>query len=352
LAPIVTALEVIKLRAGGELTRELQVIERQVWNLIALVDDLLDVARVTGGKIDLKKTPVDIAAIVSSAVETARPLLERHRHHLRLDVPRAGLMVDADPMRLSQVVANLLMNAAKYTERGGDIAVTASRDADRLLLSVRDNGMGIDAQLLPHVFDLFQQGRVTIDRSAGGLGIGLAIVKSLVALHGGSVSAHSDGPGQGSEFVVSLPLLTTERTAAGSVDVVRETSAGKPRERVLVVDDNRDAVELIVELLTSTGHEAAAAYDAPTALRLSESFHPTVMVLDIGLPVIDGYQLAKMMRERWGGGTPRMIALTGYGLAHDKVRSAEAGVEVHLVKPIRLESLLAAVENRPPSSSK
>jgi signal transduction histidine kinase/ActR/RegA family two-component response regulator len=349
LAPIVTALDLMKLRAGGELTREQQIIERQVGSLTALVDDLLDVARVTRGKIELKKTPVDIARIVSKAVETARPLLERHGHHLQVDIAWPVPIVDADPMRLSQVVANLLVNAAKYTPPGGDIMVKATRNVNQMQLSVKDNGIGMDEKLLPHVFELFEQGHVTMDRAAGGLGIGLAIVKSLVGLHGGAVSAHSEGPGRGSEFVVALPLSAAGNTpmAPGHREASRVRSEGKPRERVLVVDDNRDAAEMAAEFLRTVGHEAAVAYDAPEALALSESFHPTVMVLDIGLPVIDGYELAVMIRERWGNSAPRMIALTGYGLAHDRNRSREAGVAVHLVKPVRLQSLLDAVVDEP-----
>jgi signal transduction histidine kinase len=349
LAPIVTALDLMKLRAGGELPREQQIIERQVGNLTTLVDDLLDVARVTRGKIELKKIPVDIATIVSKAVETATPLLERHGHHLHVDIERPAPIVDADLMRMSQVVANLLMNAAKYSAPGGNILVATSYDAKELRLSVKDDGMGMDTRLLPHVFDLFQQGRTTIDRAAGGLGIGLTIVKSLIGLHGGSVSAHSDGPGRGSEFVVRLPLSKAVSTAAapGDSGLSRVAAEGKPRERVLVVDDNRDAADGVAEFLRTVGLEVAVAYDAPEALTLSESFHPTVMVLDIGLPVIDGYELAVLMRERWGNSVPRMIALTGYGLARDKKRSREAGLAVHLVKPVRLETLLDAVMNAP-----
>jgi CheY-like chemotaxis protein len=353
LAPIVTALDLIKLRSGGELTREQKIIERQVGSLTALVDDLLDVARVTRGKIELKKTPVDIGTIVSKAVETARPLLEQHGHHLRMDIAWPVPIVDADPMRLSQVIANLVVNAAKYTQPGGDIVVRATRDGNWMQLSVKDNGIGIDEKLLPSIFDLFQQGRVTIDRAAGGLGIGLAIVKSLVRLHGGSVSAHSEGPGRGSEFLVRLPLSTAGKTAAvpGTSEVLQVIPQAKVRERVLVVDDNRDAAEMVAEFLRTVGHEVTVAYDAPEALTLSEGFQPTVMVLDIGLPVIDGYELAMMMREKWGASVPKMIALTGYGLAHDRLRSREAGVAVHLVKPVSLEHLLDAIVNGsvPPS---
>jgi signal transduction histidine kinase/ActR/RegA family two-component response regulator len=347
LAPIVTALDLTKLRAGGKLTREQQIIERQVGNLTALVDDLLDVARVTRGKIELKKSPIDIASVVSKAVETARPLLERHGHHLHVNIAYPVPIIDADPMRLSQVVSNLLANAAKYTQPGGDITVSATRALNGVLLSVKDNGIGIDDKLLPCVFDLFQQGRRALDRAAGGLGIGLAIVKSLVGLHGGSVSAYSEGPGRGSEFLVRLPLSTAGNveTTLGNSDVSRVTHAGKPRERVLVVDDNRDAAAMVAEFLRMEGHETAVAYDAPEALALSETFCPTVIVLDIGLPVIDGYELAVMMREKWGDRVARMIALTGYGLAEDRKRSREAGVAVHLVKPVPMERILDAVMN-------
>ncbi len=345
LAPIVTALSLMKLRGDGELTREQAIIERQVGNLTELVDDLLDVARVTRGKIELKKSSIDIASIVSKAVETAKPLLEKQCHRLAVEIDSPVPRVYADPMRLTQVVANLLVNAAKYTSAGGEIVVRATQRQGQLRVSIQDNGIGIDRELLPRVFDLFQQGRVTTDRAAGGLGIGLAIVKSLVELHGGSVTAFSEGLGHGSEFSFTLPLQVPETSPA--LDAAPKPIAGARQgmrcERVLVVDDNHDAADMVAEYLKKMGHETAVAFDAPQALSLSESFKPTVMVLDIGLPVIDGYDLALMMRERWGERAPRMIALTGYGLAHDRSKSRQAGLAVHLVKPVRLESLLDAI---------
>ncbi len=343
LAPIVTALSLMKLRANGELTREQAIIERQVGNLTELVDDLLDVARVTRGKIELKKSALDIASVISKALETAKPLLEKQGHRLVVEVDSPAPVVYADSMRLTQVVSNLLVNAAKYTSYGGEIVVRALQRQGQMRLSIKDNGIGIDRDLLPRVFDLFQQGRVTTDRAAGGLGIGLAIVKSLVELHGGSVTAFSEGVGHGSEFSFTLPVHVPEMPPAAAPERVAGTGACMRCERVLVVDDNHDAADMVAEYLKKMGHEAAVAFDAPQALSLSESFKPTVMVLDIGLPVIDGYDLALMMRERWGERAPRMIALTGYGLAHDRSKSRQAGMAVHLVKPVRLESLLDAI---------
>ncbi len=347
LAPIVTALNLLKLRSGNRLTRESEIIERQVGHLIRLVDDLLDISRVARGKVELKAERVEISEIVAKAVETASPLLEQRRHYLELEIPAEGLLVYADPTRMAQVVANLLTNAAKYTEPGGLIQVRAWRDGSNVCVSVKDNGAGITSELLPRVFDLFQQGRTTLDRAGGGLGIGLALVKSLTTLHGGSVSAASEGPARGSEFRVCLPLLMREPAQSADAVTTRAPLPTLRRERVLVVDDNRDAAELIADILRAAGHDVSIANDAFEAISLTDRVGPSVMVLDIGLPVMNGYELAVRVRELYGAAAPRMIALTGYGLEHDRQRSAGAGIARHLVKPVSAAELMSAIAELP-----
>ncbi len=343
LSPIVIALELMKMRGVAPLEREHAIIERQVQHLVRLVDDLLDVSRITRGKIDLRREHVEISAVAAKAVEMAGPLLEQRRHDVRVDVPNVGLRVDADPVRLAQVIANLLTNAARYTDPNGRIDIVAGTDGDDVVLRVRDNGVGIEPELLPRVFERFVQGRRAADRAEGGLGLGLTLVHSLVQMHGGSVSAHSDGPGLGSEFSIRLPRLADAPDAAMVVDPPRPVAGDADTHRVLVVDDNADAASMLAEVLRSYGHDVVVANDGAQALALVERFHPDVAVLDIGLPVMDGYELAERLRERLPADTCRMIALTGYGQAHDRARSRAAGFAVHLVKPVELESLVAAV---------
>ena len=348
LAPIVTALNLMKLRTGHPLTRESEIIERQVGHLIRLVDDLLDISRVARGKVELKAERVEVSDIVAKGIETATPLLEQRRHYLSLDVPAEGLLVYADATRMGQVVANLLTNAAKYTEPGGHIEVHAWRDESNVCVSVRDSGAGVASELLPRVFDLFQQGRTTLDRAGGGLGIGLALVKSLTTMHGGTVSAASEGPGRGSDFRICLPLLLSEPAVTADTRAARAPLPTARRERVLVVDDNRDAAELIGDILRAAGHDVSIANDAFEAISLTDRLSPGVMVLDIGLPVMNGYELASRIRELHGAQAPRMIALTGYGLEHDRQRSASAGIAIHLVKPVAAAELMSAIADTYP----
>ncbi|HYO14338.1 MAG TPA: ATP-binding protein [Thermoanaerobaculia bacterium] len=345
LSPILTALELMRLRAGSLLEHERTVVERQVRHLVGLVDDLLDVSRITRGKIELKRRRLELSAVVAKAVEMASPLFEQRRHTLRVEVPPAGLPVDADEVRLAQVVANLLMNAAKYTEPGGVVAVKAEPRGDEVELAVEDSGVGIPPHLLPHVFDLFVQGERSIDRSQGGLGLGLAIVKSLTELHGGRVEAHSEGPGRGSRFVVRLPLATelpAPFEAAGEVGA----PSGVVRRRILIVDDNRDAAEMLAELLSLAGHETWIAEDGPSALALAAKIEPEVALLDIGLPVMDGHELAMRLRQQ-SQRPLLLIAVTGYGQREDRERARAAGFDDHLVKPIDLEALRARIERGP-----
>jgi len=351
LAPITTALQLMKLRSDPALSKERTIIERQVDHLTRLVDDLLDVSRITGGKIELNRQRLELASVVASAIEIASPLLEQRQHHLTVEVAPRGLPVDGDPVRLAQVVSNLLTNAAKYTEPGGYIALHAAREGAAVVLKVKDNGIGIAADMLPRVFELFVQERQSIDRARGGLGLGLTIVRTLVKMHGGTVSVHSQGHGLGSEFTLRLPAA--DSPAAAVADAVR--ADGPPLRpdlrRVLIVDDNADAAELLSTMLEFLGHKTRVAHDGPAALKLVESFVPDFAVLDIGLPVMDGYELAQKLRERPALRSLRLVALTGYGQQTDRQRSAEAGFFAHLVKPIQialLEALLSDEEAADP----
>jgi CheY-like chemotaxis protein len=323
---------------------EREVILRQAKHLVRLVDDLLDVSRVARGKVTLAKKPVELASVVAKAIESAAPLLEQQRHQLHVSVPSKGLPIVADDMRLTQVISNLLTNAARYTAPGGHIEVTGARSGDHVVLRVRDDGMGIDADLLPHVFDMFVQGQRGAERPQGGLGLGLSLARTLTALHGGTIQAHSAGAGRGSEFTVRLPVSKHAVEAAGvRAAAVRRRAGGKLR-RVLVVDDNRDAAEMISALLESNGHDVRIADDASQALSLADAFRPQLAVLDIGLPVMDGYTLGRELRERMGAAAPVLIALSGYGQEEDQRRSEQAGFASHLVKPVDAERLIGLVE--------
>ncbi len=346
LSPVVTALELMKLQDPHGSERARTIIERQVHNLIRLVDDLLDVSRIARGKVELKTETVEIAEVLAEAIETASPLVEQRAHTLRVEVAASGLSVNADTTRLSQVISNLLTNAAKYTPPGGEIAVAAARLGDEVVLRVRDTGIGIAPEILPHIFDLFVQDRQTVERAQGGLGIGLTIVRNLVERHGGSVSAHSAGPGLGSEFVVRLPASVATADPAGALqaptgppDAVLR--AGAPR--VLVVDDNEDAATTLAQLLAHLGHDTRVAHDAPAALRIAADFLPDVAVVDIGLPVMDGYELAAHLREMPGLADLHLIALTGYSQESDRRKSQAAGFDHHLVKPVGVDALEAAM---------
>jgi signal transduction histidine kinase len=346
LSPILTALQLTRMR--GSESRELVIIERQVGYLVRLVDDLLDVSRITRGKISLRKDRFELAVVVARGLEMVSPLLDQKKQRLELQVLFEGLAVDGDADRLAQVISNLLTNAAKYSDAGTTIHVSAGRVGNRVRLSVRDEGIGIPAHMLDLIFDRFVQQPQPLDRSKGGLGLGLTIVRSLMELHGGTVSAFSDGPGKGSEFVLELPLALVEQEAG--VDSTRRWSAlrqaGTPPKtsRVLVVDDNRDGADMLADFLTGMGYEVAVAYDGPSALTVADSFKPHTCVLDIGLPVMDGYELARILRQSQV--LPqrlRLIAVTGYGQDSDRLRSAEAGFDAHLVKPVQIDELAKIV---------
>ena len=336
LAPILTALQLMRLRGDASSERERIVIERQVNHLTRLVDDLLDVSRIAKGKVELKLEPVETAEVLARAIEMASPLLEQRTHTLSVDVPRAGMVMLVDAARMSQVLANLLTNAAKYTPPGGRIMVGAQREDDGIVVRVRDNGIGMAADVVPTVFDLFVQGRQDSDRAAGGLGLGLTIARNLVERHGGSISAHSDGPGRGSEFTVRVP-----RTVVHSPLEPQDASVRYPNEtvaagasRVLIVDDNEDAAEMLALVLGAKGHHIRVAHDGVEALRACEAFQPDAAFLDLGLPVMDGYELATRLRELPGLENIRLIAVTGYGQDSDRRRTRAAGFQHHLVKPV------------------
>jgi PAS domain S-box-containing protein len=342
LSPIVTALQLMKLRGGVASDRERTVIERQVAHLTRLVDDLLDVSRIARGKVELKAEIVELSQVVASAIEVASPLLEQRQHTLTVDVPRQDLAVEGDVARLSQIVSNLLTNAAKYTPPGGRITVTGAAEGGEVVLRVRDTGIGIPPEVLPRVFDLFVQGRQSLDRAEGGLGLGLTIVRSLVDRHHGSVTVSSDGPGCGSEFTVRLPRTAHVSGAVpGGIanDDAAPEAAGRGGARILIVDDNDDAAVMLSHALGAKGYETQLAHDGFQALQIAATRRPDAALLDIGLPVMDGYELAGRLREIDGLADLPLVAVTGYGQESDRRRSAAAGFHHHVVKPIDLDTL-------------
>ncbi|MGE0396764.1 MAG: ATP-binding protein [Kofleriaceae bacterium] len=343
LAPIVTGLQLIRLRGGTGADKELTVLERQAHHLIRLVDDLLDISRIAHAKIALKKERLEIASIIATAIETASPLIESRQHSLTVDIPSSGLEVEADRARLAQAIGNLLTNAAKYTEPGGQIAVRVRRENGWILISVRDNGIGIAPEMLPTIFDMFVQERQALDRSQGGLGLGLSIVRSLVELHGGMVSLASEGRGRGSEFTIRIPIAPPALVEEPPPPARSRRRASTGR-RILVVDDNEDAADLLALMLERMGHTARVAHDATGALAMVDDFAPDLAILDIGLPVMDGYELARRLRELPATRTTKLLALTGYGQASDKERATRAGFDEHLVKPISLDAIDAIIE--------
>jgi PAS domain S-box-containing protein len=345
LAPILTAAQLMERRGDVATPWEREVILRQAQHLVRLVDDLLDVSRVARGKVTLSKKVQELASVVAKAVESTAPLLEQNRHELALSVPAEGLPVEADEVRLTQVVSNLLTNAARYTPPGGRIEVTAHREGDAVELRVRDNGVGIDPALLPRMFDMFVQGARGSDRAQGGLGLGLFLVRSLTELHGGTVSAHSDGIGRGSEFTVRLPATVLPTRPGGRPAHAARRPGGDHGLRVLVVDDNRDAADMISQVLADAGYDVQTAGDPSQALSVADAFHPQIAILDIGLPVMDGYALGRELRSRMPDTPPLMIALTGYGQEQDQRRSAEAGFTSHVVKPIDADDIIQLVDD-------
>ncbi len=347
LAPLRNGLQVMKLaRNNGEAVEQARaMMERQLGQMVRLIDDLLDVSRISRGRITLKKERVELAKVVQSAVETSRPLIEASGHDLTIHVPPQPIYVDADVTRLAQVFANLLNNAAKFTDRGGRITLTVEQEGSDAVVSVRDTGVGIPAPMLPKVFDMFTQVDRSLERAQGGLGIGLSLVKGLVDLHGGSVEARSEGYGMGSEFVVRLPVVLSLHDEQPRDDA--EEVGPVARRRVLVVDDNRDAAASLAMMLKLMGSEVRTAHDGLEAVEAAAAFRPDVVLLDIGMPKLNGYDACRRIREKAWGKSAVVVALTGWGQEEDKRRSQEAGFNGHLVKPVEpaaLEKLLAELK--------
>jgi signal transduction histidine kinase/CheY-like chemotaxis protein len=344
LAPIRNAAEVMRRIAPSDpgIAWARDVVERQVTHLAQLVDDLLDVSRITQGKISLKKEPIELGRVIQHSIDTARTLFEAKRHHLGLNLASAPIWVHGDFARLSQVVGNILNNAAKYTSEGGRIELSASADRGEAVISVRDNGIGIDAALLPHVFELFTQGERSLDRSQGGLGVGLTVVQRLVDLHQGRVEVKSEGIGKGSLFQVVLPCISEVPQAAGEASLA-VLDASRGGRRVLVIDDNIDAAESIAVFLRLEGHEVRTVSDGPQAVAIAQVFAPQVAVIDIGLPGMNGYEVARRLRVKGGEAPALLIALTGYGQKEDRARSSEAGFDHHFVKPADPRLIQAAI---------
>ncbi|HWY85663.1 MAG TPA: ATP-binding protein [Gemmataceae bacterium] len=340
LAPLRHAVQVMRLKGTDDpdVRWAGDVVERQVQQLSRLVDDLLDVVRFGQGKINLRMERVDMAEVVARAVEISRPLIDARKHHLEVSLPGEAVWVEGDPIRLAQVLSNLLNNAAKYTEEGGRIDLMVEAGGGEAVLRVGDTGVGIAAEMLPHIFEIFTQVPGSVSRSEGGLGIGLTLVRKLVELHGGRVAAHSKGPGHGSEFVVRLPLLR-EATPLAAAEAERPRRRKMPARNVLIVDNNQDAAESLALLLRLRGHEVRTAYDGPAALDLTRACPPEVVLLDIGMPGMDGLEVARWLRQDLGLKDALLVALTGYGRKEDRRRSREAGFNAHLVKPADVRAL-------------
>lgn len=351
LAPVLTSVAVMRLHAANDptLQRLLETVERQVRQLTRLVDDLLDVSRITRGKIELRREPVDLLTIVAHAAETSRPLVENRGHQLVVSVPRGPVYVEGDPTRLEQVLINLLSNAARYTEPGGRIWLNVECEGETATLRVRDTGRGIPQDMLQDIFGLFTQVDTTLDRSAGGLGLGLTLVKRLVEMHGGQVTAFSEGPGRGSEFTLHFPRFHPHAAPPAELPAPEPVMTAVRSLRVLVVDDNVDASQTLSDLLEIWGHETRVAFDGHGALAVAAEFGPDVVLLDIGLPGLDGYEVARRLRS-FRAPSPILVAVTGYGQEEDQRRAAEAGFRHHLTKPVEpsvLERLLVLLSESP-----
>jgi len=342
LQPLQTAVEVLEHDPGAPVPPRIRaIIQRQVHHITRLVDDLLDIARLNAGKLELRREPVSLGSIVDEAAQACASLIETRKHALEIQGGAAPAIVNGDPVRLVQVVCNLLQNAAKYTEPGGRIRVEWGAEDDRGFIRVTDNGRGIPVDLVPTIFDMFVQERTTSD-GAGGLGLGLGLVKRLVEMHGGTVRASSPGPGRGSTFEISLAIgdrPAAERRRTAAIDAV----ATERSLRTVVCDDATDLRELVADLLRLRGHEVAIVEDGPAAVELICREKPDVALIDIGLPDMDGYEVARQVREKLAGARPRLIAMTGYGTVNDRTAAFEAGFDAHIVKPATADQILRAL---------
>jgi len=347
LAPLRHALQLLQLTDGDPDLRKKarSVMERQLAQMVRLIDDLLDVSRITRNKLQLRKERVELATAIQSALEAVRPLVETAGHEVTVALPAEPVHLDADPTRLTQIFTNLLNNAVKYTEPGGHVRLAAERRGSEVVVSIRDTGIGITAEHLPHLFEMFSQVTPALDRSTGGLGIGLALVRGLVELHGGSVEAHSAGLSQGSELVVRLPVAAAPASAPSQPEAEQRSPSGA-RRRILIADDNLDSVEVLGMVLEHVGYEVRTAHDGLEAVQAAATFRPDVALLDIGMPGLNGYEAARRIREQPGGWDMVLVAITGWGQEDDKRRAREAGFDHHLTKPVDpadLQKLLASV---------
>ncbi|HET9252293.1 MAG TPA: ATP-binding protein [Candidatus Eisenbacteria bacterium] len=351
LAPIQYAHEILRLSAGdpGRSAEAHAILTRQLHQMVRLIDDLLDLSRITRNKLELRRERVDLATVLQDAAETTRPLIEAREHRVVIHHAETPIVLHADRARLAQVFSNLLSNAAKFTARGGSIEITAGREGTEGVVRVRDTGIGITPGMLPRIFDMFVQADRSLERTQSGLGIGLTLVQRIVQMHGGTVEVRSGGPGTGSEFTVRLPA---EPEANGTVPARDERSAalaaeGATRRRVLVADDNEDAVRSLSLVLRAMGHEVVTARNGEEAVRLAETSRPDLALLDIGMPLVNGYDAARRIREQpWGAGIP-LIALTGWGLEDDRRQASESGFDRHLVKPVDVDTLRALISELP-----
>jgi signal transduction histidine kinase/CheY-like chemotaxis protein len=338
LAPIRAAVKIMELKS--QLTPEsqaaLDVIDRQTQQMSRLIDDLLDIARITSNKLELRRQRIEVTEVLDAAVETSRPLIDQFGHTLIVAAPTESIQIDGDLVRLAQVISNLLNNAAKYTEPGGRIWLTAARADNRVVIKVRDNGTGISPELMPHIFEMFAQAERAAIKSPGGLGIGLTLVKRLVEMHGGTIAARSDGPGKGSEFVIVVPIITSAPlpSAVGVKSKLKLASARPEPIRILVVDDNHASADSLGLLLKLFGNEVRIAHDGLAAVEAAREFEPRVVLLDIGLPKLNGYETAQEIRQQPWASQAVLIALTGWGRDVDRERSRQAGFDHHLVKPL------------------
>jgi PAS domain S-box-containing protein len=353
LAPISNALQIMRLAEDPQSVHAAtEMMEHQVGEMVRLLDDLLDVNRISRGTIELRRGRVELASVVRHAVEASRPAMESAEQALTITLPPQPIYLNVDPTRLAQVVGNLLNNANKYTDKGGRIGLTVEREGEQAVIRVGDNGIGIAADQLARIFDMFVQVDASLARSVGGLGIGLALVKNLVEMHGGTVEVHSAGVGQGSEFVVRLPVIETIEPAQPPLPepTVSAPTTSTPSYRILVVDDNRLSADSMAKLLELTGHEAHTAYDGLEAVEAAAAFRPGVILLDIGLPKLNGYEAALKIREQPWGKNIVMVALTGWGQDEDRQKSNAAGLNGHMVKPVELTALMKLLAELQPTA--
>lgn len=350
LAPIRSGLELLRLSANDRATFEQArtMMERQLGQLVRLVDDLMDVSRINHGKLELRSESLNVATAISNALETSRSVIDEMNHEITIEMPPEPVFVMADPIRLSQVFMNLLTNAAKYSDRGSRIWVTVERHQSEAVISIRDEGIGLAPDQLPRIFDLFSQIDHTIEKSQGGLGIGLSLVKRLTQMQGGQIEAKSEGLGKGSVFIVRLPILNNLR--ASTVTECDDVPDHKSKLRILVVDDNRDSADSLSMLLKMMGNQTRTAYDGAEAISVTEEFQPDVILLDIGLPLINGYEVCRRIRQQPGGGQIVIIAQTGWGAKEDRDRTCEAGFNLHLVKPIDPHDMMKLLVSLPARS--